>query len=301
MPNWNTSKQNISQICHHLLNYSKPRKGGKNIWYVLNNTEFNESDLTSRKNFWKYRDEMIKMRLIKKIESIHDRGEFYSITPLGIFQIEFFDSYSIKRMFNVLEPFAKKSYLPFRSKIFGNEKIDFTNFWKQIQDSLQDEYYLIQIIERIIKDSIIDEKHLYLKLQMSALSHFEFTIVNFDFYEDRVSIDELLLDSKTKPNEVNLDQFFQYLTKLLFCIIFFSTAHEYFAEVYYEIESFSLRKVSGYEKKISFPHMSNENLAKIIYMINRVVKNRINEIYEQNEVFTKVISPMQFSTQEIRR
>lgn len=293
MLNRNTSKQNISQICHHLLHYSKPRKGGSTIWYVLNNTEFNDGKLTSRKIFWKYKDELIRRRLIKKIKSIHDRGEFYTITPVGIFQIRDLDWVSIKKIFEVLEPFAKKP-LFFKSEIFGNEKIDFGNFWEQIRDSLPSEGYLIDTVERILKNSIIDEKSLLLRLEIFALSSFVLTVARFDFEKDKILIDELGLESWEKINEVNEELFFQYLTRLLFCLIVFSTAHEYFAEEYYMKENFSSRKITGNEKKFYPPHLKNENLTKIIYLINHVVESRINEIYEQNEGFSKILSKMQF-------
>lgn len=236
----------------------------------------------SRKIFQRHQKELLKEKLIIRIPTSDKRATYYSITPFGICYLiksEYArdpDKIIVrqqKKIFPILESFAKKYTIPYRSEIFEKEKFDFTDFYKNLKKSIDDHDIgeeMPYIFSNFDYDSQLERLEFSLELFFDSPTNI--ILANFkDIGQSEVLLSELGqrsgMVSRYKPIKLNEDQFYQYLSRLLLSLI-----------VYFH---FQIRGLSDYSNLpeiimrilIIFNHPIEKN---IIEQANRI-KKFVNE------------------------
>lgn len=292
-------EQKVQAILKYFITYSKPISSRGKVWYALNSNQFGKKIGPSRKIFSESKNELLKRKLIWEISPTKERGQFYSITPLGICSLGYIESgYYFENMFKILETFATKYTDPYKSYVFGNEKIIFKNFVADLFSNnkkiIKD--LLIQFLE--ILDSVdTSDAGIFVSLPLRTRGNFEFSIVNIFFKDNEIKLAEYSSPQYAEHIGLNDIQFYQYLAKLLLCLLVYSNSYE---EHGWSIMYLEHMKLEG--KKPNFtdilPTLSdNTNFKQITFMIHRAVQTIFEFSKKEMDYFSNTLKKVQFEVE----
>ena len=201
--------------------------------------------VVTRKIFGTYVNYLLKMKLVTQIKKPSDkRSKFYSITPWGICYLLKYGDYvsrgHTQRIFEILEVFATRNVKPYSSGIFGNKKIDYSNFYKRLGVSKAG--YDNDFFSTYVSDSILTKfEHgkfwQMITLQVDIVQKYamQVGIVQFSNVDsdNGIGLSELEEVPNPKPSwsskqeyvlaiPLDEDQFHQYLSRFLLCNTVFS-------------------------------------------------------------------------------
>lgn len=195
----------------------------------------------SRKKFDNIRDDLLERKFITEIPASDGRSNYYSITPLGILffvkndyvlqQVRKIKSDLLEKIFLILESFANQYVTPYRSEIFVKDKWDFVDFYKSSLIKTIGVLWIRSRVYSIFNQIKISERG-FIEFGYELL--FERPVIielaKFQFIKNEILLEELSRGrlkgklSKYKLIKLSDEQFHNYLSKLIMCII----VHQYF-------------------------------------------------------------------------
>jgi len=301
-PKSNDSEQKIQSILVYFCLFSEPKLGRGKVWQVLNSFQFGKDFRIdgkkvkgpSRKIFSQTKDELLKRKLICEIKGIRDRGNFFSITPLGLCSLVYKTEH-VEDVIKILETFATKSTPPYKSHIFRNEKINFKNFTNDLIDkdkiTKEDLFYLLfEIIDSIkISNNII-----LISLYLRSRGGFEVRMAQIDLVDNKIRLFEHSSPQYSRHIELTDIQFHQYLSKLLLSLFVYSNS---FNEHGSSIDFLESTKSEG--KKPNFTDilptlLDNKTFTQITFMIHRAVKTTFEFTRKDIDYFSNTLDKVQF-------
>lgn len=292
-------EQKIQSILSYFIFYSKPLSSRGKVWYALNSNQFGKKMGPSRKIFSERKNELLKRKLIWEISPTKERGKFYSITPLGICSLGYIESgYYFENLFKILETFAIKYTAPYKSYVFGNEKINFKNF---VTDLFSNDKKIIKdLLDQFLEilDSVdTRDAGIFVSLPLRTRGNFEFSIANIFLTDNEIKLAEYSSPPYAEHIGLNDIQFYQYLAKLLLCLLVYSNSYE---EHGWSIMYLEHMKLEG--KKPNFtdilPTLSdNTNFKQITFMIHRAVQTIFEFSKKEMDYFSNTLKKVQFEVE----
>jgi len=228
-PKLGYSEQQIQLILAYFCLHSKQKPSWGKDWYVLKSNQFGKGFRidgkkvkgASRKIFFQNKDELLKRKLICAKE-IRDRGDFFSITPLGLCSL-LYKTEHVEDVIKILETFATKSTPAYKSHVFGNEKINFKNFTNDLLDknkiTKEDLFYLLLEIMESIK---ISNNIILISVYLRSIGGFEVRMAHIDLRDNKIKLFEHSSPQYSRYIELTDIQFHQYLSKLLLSLLVYS-------------------------------------------------------------------------------
>ena len=291
-------------------------------------TRIRKENGPSRKIFRMYLKELLKERLLTRIETKDKRSKYYSITPLGIVHLikygedEFYFDYKYRwperiNVIQTLQTFAQQNVKPYKSIIFGNEKFfqyD-TDLWDWLAKWLG--MSLRNLIPHVFTNVEITQEHISSKYIINMLEFFvtnghyknnKVSLVHFDFkIKEFVNIKELNRPKYTTfgrsykdSYELQLDdvQFHHYLANLMLCSLIYD-----YGMLLYDLDKKRNRKQTLH-KKINTTYEFDwlredtteipEYVLKILILFSKHVFELTKEQYELSLGFKEEIHKIQF-------
>ena len=204
--------------------------------------EVEEKLVVTRKIFGTYVNYLLKMKLVTQIEKSNDkRSKFYSITPWGICYLLKYGDYvsrgHTQRIFDILEVFATRNVKPYSSGIFGNKKIDYSNFYKRLgvsKTGYDHDFFSTYVSESILTKFEHGKFWQMITLQVDIVQKhaMQVGIVQFSNVDsdNEIGFEELeefsypdgALMQRAQQENLDGDQFHQYLSRFLLCNTVFS-------------------------------------------------------------------------------
>ncbi len=298
-------EQKTQSILNYFVANSEPKLSRGKVWYVLNSNQFGkDSGLdciihrgSSRKIFSENKNELLKRKLICEITPTKERGKFYSITPLGICSLGPMIPY-FENILKILETFATKYTEPYKSYVFGNEKINFKNF---VTDLLSNDKKIIedlfnQLLE-ILGSVNTDNMGIFVSLPLRTRGNFEFSIANIFLKDNEIKLAEYSSPPYSEHIGLNDIQFYQYLAKLLLCLLVYSNSYE---EHGWSIMYLEYMKLEGKKPNSTdiLPTLSdNTNFKQITFIIHRAVQTIFEFSKKEMDYFSNTLKKVQFEVE----
>jgi len=198
-------------------------------------------------------------------------------------------------MVKILETFATKSTPPYKSHIFGNEKINFKNFTIDLLDmgkkTKQDLFYLLfEIIDSIKTGNNVILISLYLK----SVGGFEVRMVRFDFTDNKIRLFEHSSPLPSRPIELSDIQFHQYLSKLLLSLLVYSNSFDELQWDFNHLEQMKLKSKNHNFTEIYPTLLDNKMFKRITFMIHRSVTTIFEFTIKDMDYFSNILKKVQF-------
>jgi len=300
-PKLGNSEQKIQSILAYFCLHSKPKLWWGKIWLVLNSNQFGKdfridgkkAKGASRKIFFQNRDELLKRKLICEKE-IRDRGDFFSITPLGICSF-LYKTEHVEDVIKILETFATKSTPAYKSHVFGNEKINFKNFTNDLLEkgkiTKKDLFYLLyEIIESIkISNNII-----LISVYLRSIGGFEVRLAKIDLRDNKIRLFEHSSPQYSRYIELTDIQFHQYLSRLLLSLLVYSYSFNKHGSSIDFLESTKLKGKKHNFTNIRPTLLDNKTFTQITFMIHRAVKTTFEFTRKDIDYFSNTLDKVQF-------
>jgi len=221
-------EQKTQSILNYFVANSEPKLSRGKVWYVLNSNQFGkDSGLdciihwgSSRKIFSENKNELLKRKLICEITPTKERGKFYSITPLGICSLGPMIPY-FENILKILETFATKYTVTYKSHMFANEKINFKNVANNLLShdirTVQD---LFDQIMRVLGSTNTSDSGISVSLPLRTRGDFDVSIARIYFKDNKINLVEYSASPYIENIELNDIQFHQYLAKQNYCYVY---------------------------------------------------------------------------------
>ena len=310
--NYDTSKQTKLEILNYIFWNAELKYSGGKKWYVLCPNQFGKETGPKRTTFVKYQRELERDLLITKIEPIKDRGNFYSITPLGLcllsqrFMADQFSKKQVDRFLKILEPFAEKSTAPIKSIFFNKQQFKITNIQEKTERSLG-QSVIGNFLPKIFHLFSFDEKFIFFSIpilhKFVSCKLLQFKIS--DSFCDPVRLLEYDPDlNKTyKFTPLSISQFHNYFSVLLISSLMYVSSKLDF-DPQYKKSNRDLVKVTlkngkrqhGLTIKPNLDRLSNldEELFSLVVSLNSSIEKILKQSQSFHDEFIQILNQQQF-------
>lgn len=307
-----TSKQTKLEILNYLFWNSEPKYSKGKKWRVLCPNRFGEETGPKRPTFVKYQKKLESELLITKIEPIKDRGNFYSLTPLGLcvlaqdFMADQFSKKQIDRFLKILEPFAEKNMALVKSAFFRKHQFKIIDAHKKLIDSLGHStigtflpkiFHLFNFNENFVEFSIpILHNLASCKLLQFKLNYsFDASVRLLEYEPD--------LTKKYEFKRLPIAQFHNYFSILLISSLLYVSSKLDF-DPQYQKSNRDLVKVTlkngkrqqGFTVKPNLEKLSNleEELLSLVISLNNSIKKILEQSQSFHDEFIQILNKQQF-------
>lgn len=285
----------IQGILSYFILYSQPKISRGKTWYVLNSIQFGQDNGPSRKLFSQNATELKRRNLICEISPFKERGVYYSITPLGIcnFQHQFPFIPRVK----ILETFATKYTPPYKSNIFGSEKINFKGYVNYLPNNQQNIKDLNAIFWSILQSLNVNENGIIISLPIPSRGNFNLDFSRLDFENEEIKLIEYAGNEFSTNIQLNEFQLYQYLSKLILCMLVYIHAYdEHGWSVLYQ-EHMKLEGKKPHSTDINPTIFENEIFKQVTFFIHRTVQNLFDGVKKDMNYFSNTLNDIQFEVE----
>ena len=331
-PSKNHKKWQWDEILEHLKEQQKNDKISLEVplkkfspdtlkkWFLQNSKHFKQRPQLTSRFFRKHKDQLLKERLMVKLNSSDKRAKYYSITPLGICFLVKNRGYGLhnelqKKILKILYLFYDQTVLK-NAKVFGTKKFDFHDIDNRLF-ATETNYRVIKLINEFLYHRIeyfkspFGDNTYYVSVKYPISFNLENILARFILRDDRIEYFEnfTVKDDLVPIPTNNMDEktFHAYLSMFLLYGICYYTIKSHFDDFIssrkhlrpddfkFSDYDYELDKIKKYDKKLlELVILLNGYFSKLLGDDNEIkiqlefFRNKIQQYEEGKEPIDKI-------------